>query len=143
MSKPEHAVPLSEVILGKPVAWPKPDHRDVMEHIAKTKAEIIYEDDHVVAYFDDDDTREDPATPNEKRVSISPKKSPPSLADLDISHGHIATSLLYAVQQVTFKLGLNKTGFELRANVLPPYQERPFIRLKIRTGDPKKSKGLD
>lgn len=141
MSKAEHAVSITEVLLGKPVDWPKTGSKNAVDHVHNSKAEIVYEDDHVIAYIDDDDPREGDAAPGEKRISISPKDSPPSLMDIDISDGHIATQLLYAVQQVTFKLGLHKTGFEIRANVLPPYQERPFIRLKIRTGDPKKSKG--
>lgn len=142
MSKAKHAIPVTEVLLGHPVAWPKPASKTAVEHVQNSGAEVIYEDDDVIAYFDDDDAREGTAAPGERRISISPKNSPPSLMDIDISDGRVATQLLYAVQQVTFKLGLHKTGFEIRANVLPPYQERPFIRLKIRTGDPKKSKGL-
>ena len=142
MSKAEQSISTTEILLGKPVEWPKPEHKDPVAHVKASGAEIIYEDDHVIAYFDDDDSREEPAGPGEQRISISPKHAPASLMDIDVSDQSTATHLLYAVQQVTFKLGLQKTGYEIRANVLPPYQQSPFIRLKIRTGDPKKSKGL-
>ncbi len=140
MAKEDHSVQLTEVLRGGKVQWDKPKHRDVMEHIRSHNPEIIYEDEHVIAYIDDEDSREEPAQAGEKRISISPKNSPPSLMDLDITDAKVATHLLFAIQQVTYKLGLYKTGFEIRANVLPPYQQNPFIKLKIRTGDPKKSK---
>lgn len=142
MSKAERNVSTTEMLLGKPVEWAKPEHKDPVAHAKATGAEIIYEDDHVIAYFDDEDGREEPAAPGEQRISISPKNAPPSLMDIDASNQAVSTHLLYAVQQVTYKLGLQKTGYEIRANVLPPYQLNPFIRLKIRTGDPKKLKSL-
>jgi histidine triad (HIT) family protein len=137
LNKANEPISLTEVLLGKPVAWPEKGHADVMDHIASSKAHIVYEDAHVVAFEEDDDKREDPAKPNDPRITIAPKKNVPSLMDIDLSDRPTAVHLLYAVQQVAFKLGLHKTGFEIHGNVLPPYQTKPGIRLKIRTGAPK------
>jgi hypothetical protein len=140
VSKPDGAISLCEVLNGGPVAWPNPSEPDIMRHVEKTGAKIIYEDQHVVAFEEDDDDREEPKGADEQRITIAPKKSVPSLLDLDVTDSQMAAHLLYAIQQVAFKLGLQNHGFEIRANVLPPYQRRPQLRLKIRMGDPKKSK---
>jgi hypothetical protein len=132
MSKSD-AIDLSEVLNGGPVAWPKPDdHEEVLKHIARSGAKIVYEDDHVVAFEEDDDEREGAKIEGEHRITVMPKKAIASLLDLNVTDGQTAAHLLYGVQQVAFKLGLQNTGFEIRENVLPPYQRRPQFRLKIR-----------
>jgi hypothetical protein len=60
--------------------------------------------------------------------------------DFGVEDAQLSAHLLFALQQVAYKLNLHKTGFEVRFNVLPPYQRRPHLSLHIRTGDPKKSR---
>lgn len=119
--------------------WPKATETNIVIHVASTGAEVVYEDDHVIAFEENDDDREGTAQAGERRITIAPKKHIPSLMDIDISDQQVAIHLLYAIQQVAYKLGLYKTGFEVRADVLPPYQRRPHIRLKIRTSLEKKA----
>src|ERR1700735_3381698 len=79
-------VSVTELILGRPIAWPKPDsHFDVMKHIEKSGAVIVFEDEHVVAYEIDDDVREVPKLPEERRITIAPRKPVQSLLDLGVA----------------------------------------------------------
>jgi hypothetical protein len=141
MSKPRDTVSIAELLHGRPIEWPKPDsHFDVMKHIADAEAVIIFENEHVVAYEIDDDDREAVKEPGERRISIAPRKPVESLFDIGIADAQLAAHLLFAMQQVAYKLNLHKSGFEVRFNVLPPYQRRPHLSMHIRTGDPKKSR---
>jgi hypothetical protein len=138
MSKNRDTVSIAELLRGRPIVWPKPDpHFDVMKHIASAGAHIVFEDGHVVAYEIDDDDREDPMQAGERRITIAPRKPVQSLLDIGIADAQLSAHLLFALQQVAFKLNLYKTGFEVHFNVLPPYQRRPHLSLHIRTGDPK------
>jgi hypothetical protein len=140
MSKARKTVSVAELLRGEPIAWPKPDPNfDVMDHIAAAGARVVFENDHVVAYEIDDDEREDAIMIGERRITVAPKKPVQSLLDVGIADAQLTAYLLFALQQVTYKLGLHKTGFEVRFNVLPPYQRRPHLSLHIRTGDPKKT----
>ncbi len=122
---------------GGPITWPKPDlHLDLMEYIAAAGAVVIYEDEHVVAYEIDDDDREPTIRAGERRITISPRKPIQSLLDIGIADAQLSAHLLFGLQQVAYKLSLHKTGFEVRFNVLPPYQRRPHLSLHIRTGKP-------
>jgi len=141
MSKIRKTVSIAELMRGGAIAWPKPDsHFDIMKHIEASGAVVVFEDEHVVAYEIDDDAREGPMQAGERRISIAPRKTVQSLIDIGIADAQLAAHLLFALQQVAYKLSLHKTGFEVRFNVLPPYQRRPHLSLHIRTGDPKKSK---
>ena len=136
MYKPDEAMSVVEVLRGEPIIWPKGDrahHFDIMEHVKKMGGKIIYEDAQVVAYEEPaDDDREGPMEKGELRITVAPKARVATLLDLDVGDAGLAAHLLVAIQQVAFKLGLHKTGFEIRSNILPPYQERPRLRLKIR-----------
>jgi hypothetical protein len=141
MSKTRDTVSTAELLRGAPIIWPKPDpHFDVMKHIAAAGAVIIFEDEHVVAYEIDDDDREGPIGSTERRITIAPRKAVQSLLDVGIADAQLSAHLLFAMQQVAYKLNLHKSGFEVRFNVLPPYQRRPHLSLHIRTGDPKATK---
>jgi hypothetical protein len=143
MSNARDTVSIAELLRGEPIAWPRPDpHFDVMKHIAEAGAVVVFEDEHVVAYENDDDEREGTIAEGERRLTIAPKNPVQSLLDIGIADAQLTAHLLFALQQVAYKLGLHETGFEVRSNVLPPYQRRPHLSLQIRTGDPKKSKLL-
>lgn len=141
MSKKADNVSLVDLLRSSPVVWAKPDrHFDVMEHIATVGAVVLFEDEYVVAYdADNDDDREDATNAGEPRITIAPKLRVPSLLDIGVADAQLSAHLLFALQQVAYKLSLHKTGFEVRCNVLPPYQRRPHLSLQIRTGEPKKS----
>ncbi len=132
---------IAELMRGTPIVWPKPDsHFDVMKHIAEACKNIVFEDEHVVAYEDDDDDREGAMQAGERRITIAPLKPIQSLLDIGIADAQLSAHLLFALQQVAYKLNLHKSGFEVRFNVLPPYQRRQHLSLHVRTGDPTKSK---
>jgi len=136
-------VSTAELLRGGEIPWPHGDAGyDVMQHICAIGANVIFEDDDVVAYEVDDDEREAKLVPGERRFTVAPKKSIPTLLDVGIADAQIAAKLLFAVQQVAFKMNLHATGFEVRSNVLPPYQRRPHLSLELRTGNPKKSRSV-
>lgn len=100
-------------------------------------SQVIYEDDHVIAFHDPDDSpHESPRIEGEIRVTVLPKDAVPTLMDLSVSHESLNARMLFAVQQVAYRLGLQNTGFELRSHVMPPYQHRPGYALHIRAGKP-------
>jgi hypothetical protein len=143
MSKARETVSVAELLRGEPIAWPKPEPDfDVMKHIAAAGAVVVFEDEHIVAYENDDDEREGTMAPGERRITVAPKKPVQSLLDIGVADAELTAHLLFALQQIAYKLGLHETGFEVRSNVLPPYQRRPHLSLQIRTGDPKKSRLL-
>jgi hypothetical protein len=142
MSKAHETVSIAGLLRGGPIEWPKPEPSDIMKYIATTKADVIFEDAHVVAFEIDDDEREGKMQPGERRITVASKKPVESLLDIGISDAQLSAHLLFALQQVAYKLNLHKTGFEVRTNVLPPYQRRPFLSLQIRTGVPKRSRSV-
>lgn len=133
-------VHLSDVVAKSPIEWSK-KAIDWEEAIAG--ADVIYEDHHVVAFHEtEDDPQEAARVPGEIRVTLMPKRHVRSLLDLGVADEELNAALLFAVQQVAYKLDLHKQGFEVRAHVLPPYQHRPGLVYKIRSGKPPK-KGDD
>jgi hypothetical protein len=72
----------------------------------------------------------------EIRITIVPKEPVKTLLDLNVTHEDLNARMLFAVQQVAYKLGLQNQGFEVRSHVLPPYQRRPGYALHIRAGKP-------
>jgi hypothetical protein len=137
MSKARDTVSIAELMRGGPITWPKPDsHFDLMKHIEASGAVVVFEDEHVIAYEIDDDDREEAMVAGERRITIAPRKTVQSLLDVGIADAQLSAHLLFGLQQVAYKLSLHKTGFEVRFNVLPPYQRRPHLSLHIRTGKP-------
>jgi hypothetical protein len=136
-----HKVSIAELLRGAPIEWPKPEeHFDVMKHIDKHDGRIIFEDEYVVSFEIDEDDREGKKDPGERRITIAPKRKVESLLDLGTADTLLSAHLLFGIQQTAYKLGLHHTGFEIRFNVLPPYQRRPHFSMRIRTGDPRKGK---
>jgi hypothetical protein len=134
MSKNRTSVSITELLRGTSVAWPSDKtHHDVMSDVAATKAVVVFEDHHVVAFENSADKPENPMGQTERRFTIAPKKVVPSLLDIGIADAELIAHLLFAIQQVTYKLSLHRTGFEVRANVLPPYQHRPYFSFELRT----------
>jgi hypothetical protein len=137
MKPAKDRVPVAEILRGRPIVWPKPDsHFDIMKHIARSNAVVVFENEHVIAFEIDDDEREDAIGATERRITIAPKKPVQSILELGIADTELSAHLLFAVQQVAYKLNLHRSGFEVRFNVLPPYQRRPHLSLRIRTGVP-------
>jgi diadenosine tetraphosphate (Ap4A) HIT family hydrolase len=129
-------VPLSDVIAKSRIQWPK---KAIDWQEAVRDAEIVYEDHHVVAFHEiEDDPLESPREPGELRITLMPKRHVQSLADLGVADEELNAALLFGIQQVAYRLNLQNKGFEVRAHVLPPYQHRPGLVYKIRTGKPPK-----
>jgi diadenosine tetraphosphate (Ap4A) HIT family hydrolase len=129
-------VHLSDVVAKSPIQWPK---KAVDWEEAVRGAEIVYEDHHVVAFHEtEDDPQESAREAGEVRITLMPKRHVQSLADLSVADEELNAALLFGIQQVAYKLDLQNKGFEVRAHVLPPYQHRPGLVYKIRSGKPPK-----
>jgi hypothetical protein len=102
--------------------------------------EVIYEDRHVVVFSDPvDEEHESARVPGEIRLTLlSKKEGVESLMDLGVSDETLNAAILHGIQQAALRLGLEKTGFEVRAHVYPPLQRRPELAFKIRAGKPPK-----
>ncbi len=123
---------VSEVLRGAPVDFEATKTLD--DHLDKTdKSDIIYEDEHVVAYrqHDEDHGSTDGWT---EKVAIALKTHVPTLLDLDVADHRSTTALLRAIQAVAFKLQLYDKGFEIRSDILPPQQRKGFLEIKVRSG---------
>lgn len=129
---PSKVTPLTDVINGGKAEWGKKSQS--WSKIVRD-AEIVYEDDYVVAFHDPEDSvHESPRVEGEIRITVLPKRPVATLLDLNVTHEDLNAQMLFAVQQVAYKLGLQNEGFELRSHVLPPYQHRPGYALHIRAG---------
>lgn len=140
MSRTDGTPSIAELLRGRPIEWPElhPGY-DVVKHVAKARAVIVFEDEFVIAYEAGD--RAEAAAACERRVTIEPKQPLASLLEFGPGSAQIATHLLVALQRVAFQLSLHRTGFEVRLNVLPPYQRRPHLSLELRSGDSKRARG--
>jgi diadenosine tetraphosphate (Ap4A) HIT family hydrolase len=125
---------LSDVIGGRNTQWGK-KAQDWEKTVGNS--EVVYEDEHVIAFHDPEDSPHESArVTGEIRITVLPKKPVPTLIDLNVTDEELNARMLFAVQQVAYKLGLQKKGFEVRSHVLPPYQHRPGFALHIRAGKP-------
>jgi hypothetical protein len=100
--------------------------------------EVVYEDRHVVVFHDPvDEEHESERVPGEIRLTLLSKKDGvESLMDLGVSDETLNAAILHGIQQAALRLGLQKTGFEVRAHAYPPLQRRPELAFKIRAGKP-------
>jgi hypothetical protein len=125
-------------LLGREPAYKKhePPHALRADH-AET---VVYEDDEVFA-VEQKTTKELPdgskAEVWDTRVVLAPKRHIRSLLDLDVADGTTALALLRGIQRVALKLGLEKRGFEISIDVLPPRQHCDLLKIKIRSGEKK------
>ena len=125
---------VSDILTGGKIEWGKKpqDWRKVVGD-----AEVVYEDEHAIAFHDPENSLHESARiEGEIRITVLPKKPVKTLIDLNVTHGDLNARMLFAVQQVAYKLGLQDKGFEVRSHVLPPYQRRPGYALHIRAGKP-------
>jgi diadenosine tetraphosphate (Ap4A) HIT family hydrolase len=123
---------VSDLLNRGGVVWPK-KAKDWQKAIGD--AEVVYEDNHVIAFHDPEDAPHESArAEGEIRVTLLPKQPVATLMDLNVTHEELNARMLYGVQQVAYKLNLQNEGFEVRAHVLPPYQHRAGYALRIRAG---------
>ena len=126
-------------LLGANPKWLKEPKR--WDHLV-TGNDIVYEDSHVVVFHDPvDEEHESARVPGEIRLTLlSKKEGVDSLMDLGVADETLNAAILNGIQQAALHLGLEKTGFEVRAHVYPPLQHRPELAFKIRAGKPPKPK---
>ncbi len=126
-------------LLGANPQWLKEPKR--WDHFVAGN-EIVYEDSHVVVFHDPvDEEHESARVPGEIRLTLlSKKEGVDSLMDLGVADETLNAAILNGIQQAALHLGLEKTGFEVRAHVYPPLQHRPELAFKIRAGKPAKPK---
>jgi hypothetical protein len=125
----------ADVLSGLP-AWPKEPRS--WEKIVGDK-EIVFQDKHVVVFHDpEDEEHESPRIPGEIRCTLIVKDDVHSLMELGIADEPLNAHILHGIQQAAYSLGLQNKGFEVRAHVYPPFQHRPEVRFKIRSGKPPK-----
>ena len=123
-------------LLAGPPSWPKEEKS--WDKIVGDN-EIIYEDAQVVVFHDPvDEQHEAERVPGEVRATLITKKHMHSLMDLSVADERLNAAILHGIQQAAYRLGLEKKGFEVRAHVHPPFQSRPEIAFKIRSGKPPK-----
>jgi hypothetical protein len=124
-------------VLGAQPVWPK-DPKEWEKLVGDN--EVIYEDRHVVVFHDPvDEEHESQRVPGEVRLTLLSKKpGVESLMDLGVADETLNAAILHGIQQAAYRLGLEKTGFEVRAHIYPPLQHRPEIAFKIRSGKPPK-----
>lgn len=124
-------------VLGADPRWPK-DAKDWEKVVADN--EVVYEDRHVVVFFDpEDEDQESARHEGEIRLTLlSKKEGVDSLMDLGVSDETLNAAILHGIQQAALRLGLQSKGFEVRAHVYPPLQHRPELAFKIRAGKPPK-----
>lgn len=129
----EHIPTHTELLRGGPIEWEKPDPDHTFRGIldGTRGCTPIYEDDLVFAFHADVDTKD---ANWERHVVIIPKRPVPCLLDMGIRDNDVWCALLNGIQVVARKLNLHKTGFIVRANVLPPYQHTPHVHLHILEG---------
>ncbi len=123
---------LSHVLNGDPIEFDSTKTLD--DHLEKIdRDDIVYEDDHAVAYLQHDaDAGSD--THWQLKIAIALKGHVPTLLDLDIVDVRTTAALLRAIQAVAFKFKLYEQGFEIRSDVLPPLQRKGFLEFKLRSG---------
>jgi hypothetical protein len=124
-------------VLGAEPKWPKEPKS--WEHLV-TGNEVVYEDRHVVVFHDPaDEENESQRVSGEIRLTLLSKKdNVDSLMHLGVADETLNAAILHGIQQAALRLGLEKTGFEVRAHVYPPLQHRPELAFKIRAGKPPK-----
>jgi len=124
-------------VLGAEPKWPKEPKS--WEHLV-TGNEVVYEDRHVVVFHDPvDEENESQRASGEIRLTLLSKKdNVDSLMHLGVADETLNAAILHGIQQAALRLGLEKTGFEVRAHVYPPLQHRPELAYKIRAGKPPK-----
>jgi histidine triad (HIT) family protein len=77
------------------------------------EVQTVWEDERVLAFHH-------PQPAAEIHVVVIPKEHVPSLLDPKALDGALLSSMLLAIQQVAGKLGLDQTGFYVRANAAAP-----------------------
>ncbi len=78
-----------------------------------TEVAILWEDGRVLAFHH-------PPAQAEIHVVVIPKRHVSSLLDPRALDGALLTSMVQAIQEVAWELGLDKTGFYVRANAAAP-----------------------
>lgn len=118
-------------LLGADPQWSKDRKR--WEELAGGN-EIVYEDHHVIVFHDPvDEEHESRRTDGEIRLTLLSKSATvESLMDLSVADETLNAAILHGIQQSALRLGLEKTGFEVRAHIYPPLQHRPELAFKIR-----------
>lgn len=128
---------LSERLAGpgqKVYDKPDPEHtfRGRLDGTRARADELVYQDDEVFAFRH----RVDPSLEEwwETHVVIIPKRWVPTLIDMGPGEAELWARLIGGIQKVAISLGLDKTGFMIRAGVLPPYQHTEHVHIHILSG---------
>jgi histidine triad (HIT) family protein len=79
----------------------------------KLEVRLVWEGERVMAFHH-------PEPRQEIHVVVIPKAHVPSLMDPLALDGALLSSMVEAIQQVAQALGLDKTGFQVRANAVSP-----------------------
>jgi hypothetical protein len=124
-------------VLGAEPVWPK-EAKEWEKLVGDNQ--VVYEDHHVVVFHDPfDEEHESQRAAGEVRLTLLSKKpGAETLMDLGVADETVNAAILHGIQQAAYRLGLEKTGFEVRAHIYPPLQHRPEVAFKIRAGKPPK-----
>jgi histidine triad (HIT) family protein len=98
--------------------------------------ERVYENAEAVAF------RAPPGHRNRKyaqHLIVIPRRHLETLLDLGGDGAAVASGLLDAVRGAAAAAGIDRTGFFVRANVMPPYQGTGHVHMHLLSGKLKKS----
>jgi histidine triad (HIT) family protein len=94
-------------------------------------SDLVYENQHAVAF------RAPKGHRNKKydcHVIVIPRRHVETLLDIGPSDGELLAGLMDAIHGAAQALVLDKRGFFVRANVLPPYQGTGHIHVHLLSG---------
>jgi len=97
-------------------AWERPDSFCGAGLWGPQAVDHIYENAEAVAFHVSRESHET------VHALVIPKRHVETLLDLEPRHGPLVMAMLEAVQGTARALGLERSGFYLRINCLPPYQ---------------------
>jgi histidine triad (HIT) family protein len=92
----------------------------------------IYENDWALAFHDIGDHND---MRWETNVVVITKRQIQCILDLGIADDQVWLGLLDCIQNTAKRLGLDETGFTMKINVLPPYQDTPRIHMHMLAGE--------
>ena len=102
-----------------PSAWTRSDWYCEGVLSGRDPVARVYENDQALAFHVSGERRQPGRAAH---VMVIPRRHVPTLLDLGLDDAPLVMALLDAVQGAARTLGLDRGGFYLRVNCLPPYQ---------------------
>ena len=118
--------------------WARPDWYCQSVLSGAQPVERVYESEQVLAFHVRGERRKKRRAVH---VMVIPKRHVPTLLDLGPGDASLVMALLEAVQGAARALGLDKSGFYVRVNCLPPYQHTGHLHWHVIVDEPRDDAG--